>query len=316
MEQMTVESPRLRTATSLLELVGGTPLLRLDRYAGPAAAQVHAKLEFLNPGGSVKDRAAIGMILAAERAGQIAPGATLIEPTAGNTGVGLALIGNLRGYRVIVVVPEKFVGPKTSVMKVLGAEVVLTPTEKGMPYAIEKAKELAATIPGAFVPQQFANAANPEYHEETTAAEIHEQLGGVPDAVVMGGGTGGTFTGVARYFKKRNPDVRCVLVEPLGSIWGGGPAGPHKVEGIGNSFWPSTLDRAVIDEIRTITDDQSFVAVRELARSEGLLIGGSAGAAAHAARELARELGPGKRVVTLFADGFERYLGKGVFENL
>lgn len=316
MEQMTVESARLRTASSLLELVGGTPLLRLARYAGPAAAQVHAKLEFMNPGGSVKDRAAIGMILAAERAGQIAPGATLIEPTAGNTGVGLALIGNLRGYRVIVVVPEKFVGPKTAVMRVLGAEVVLTPTEKGMPHAIEKAKELAATIPGAFVPQQFANAANPEYHEATTAAEIHEQLGAVPDAVVMGGGTGGTFTGVARYFKKRDAKVRCVLVEPQGSIWGGGPIAPHKVEGIGNSFWPATLDRAVIDEIRTVTDDQAFVAVRELARSEGLLIGGSAGAAAHAAREVARDLGPGKRVVTLFADGFERYLGKGVFENL
>ncbi len=317
MEQSTLAVPRLRTAHSLLDLVGGTPLLRLDRYAGEGAAHIQAKLEFLNPGGSVKDRAAIGMILAAERAGRIAPGATLIEPTAGNTGVGLALIGNLRGYRVIVVVPEKFVGPKTAVMKVLGAEVVLTPTEKGMPFAIEKAKELAATIPGSYVPQQFDNAANPEYHEETTAAELHEQLGGaIPDAVVMGGGTGGTFTGVARYFKKRDPKVRCVLVEPQGSIWGGGPAGPHKVEGIGNSFWPSTLDRSVIDEIRTVSDEASFVAVRELARREGLLIGGSAGAAAHAAREVARELGPGRTVVTLFADGFERYLGKGVFENL
>lgn len=316
MEQSTLAAPRLRTAQSLLDLVGGTPLLRLDRYVGEGAAHVHAKLEFLNPGGSVKDRAAIGMILAAERDGRIAPGATLIEPTAGNTGVGLALIGNLRGYRVIVVVPEKFVGPKTAVMKVLGAEVVLTPTDKGMPFAIEKAKELAATIPGAFVPQQFDNPANPEYHEQTTAAEIDEQLGGAPDAVVMGGGTGGTFTGVARYFRKRDPKVRCVLVEPKGSVWGGGPQAPYKVEGIGNSFWPSTVDRSVVDEVRSVPDDASFAAVRELARSEGLLVGGSAGAAAHAAREVARELGPGKRVVTLFADGFERYLGKGVFENL
>lgn len=305
-----------QTVDSVLELIGETPLLRLRRYGRDTDASLYAKLEFLNPGGSVKDRAALGMIDAAEADGRLRPGATIVEPTAGNTGVGLALIGISRGYRVIVVVPEKFVGPKTVVMGIMGAEVVLTPTEKGMPGAIAKAREIAASMENAFVPQQFDNPDNPAYHQATTAPEIHAQLGRLPDAVVLGGGTGGTFTGVARYFKERNPGVRAVLVEPRGSIWGGGPAGPHKVEGIGNSFWPGALDRALIDEIQSVSDEDAFAAVKELARCEGLLIGGSAGAAAHAAREAARQLGPGRVVVTLFPDGFERYLGKGVFENL
>jgi cysteine synthase len=175
---------------------------------------------------------------------------------------------------------------------------------------------LAEQIPGSYVPQQFENPANPDYHYRTTAAEIHAQLGRVPDAVVIGAGTGGTFTGVVRYFKEKDAQVRGVLVEPVGSTWGGGPAGPHKVEGIGNSFWPGTLDRALIDEVLTISDEHSFAAVKELARREGLLVGGSSGSAAHAARDVAQRLGPGKAVVTVFPDAFERYLGKGVFENL
>jgi cysteine synthase len=256
------------------------------------------------------------MIEAAEAAGRLRPGATIIEPTAGNTGVGLALVGVSRGYRVVLVVPEKFVGPKTIVMGILGGEVVLTPTEKGMQGAIAKAKELAEQIPNAYVPQQFENPANPDFHYATTAREIHEQLGRLPDAVVLGAGTGGTFTGVARYFKERETRVRAVLVEPIGSTWGGGPAGPHKVEGIGNSFWPGALDRALIDEIVTVSDPDSFASVKELARTEGLLVGGSSGAAAHAARVVAEHLGPGHMVVTLFPDSFERYLGKGLFENL
>jgi cysteine synthase len=166
------------------------------------------------------------------------------------------------------------------------------------------------------VPQQFENPANPAYHYKTTAAEIHAQLGRIPDAVVLGAGTGGTFTGVARYFKEREARVRAVLVEPQGSVWGGGPAGPHKVEGIGNSFWPGALDRSLIDEIRTVGDDESFAVVKELARTEGLLVGGSSGSAAFAARDVAREMGAGSTVVTVLADGFERYLGKGIFENL
>ena len=304
-----------RVADSVLDIVGSTPLLRLRRYEPPNGAALYAKLEFLNPGGSVKDRAALGMILAAEQSGRLAPGATIVEPTAGNTGIGLALIGIARGYRVVLVVPEKFVGPKTHVMSALGAEVVLTPTEKGMPFAIEKARELAKTLPSAFLPQQFENEDNPDYHYATTAAEIHAQLGRVPDAIVLGAGTGGTFSGVARYFKERG-EVHAVLVEPQGSIWGGGPAGPHKVEGIGNSFWPGTLHRDLIDEIRTIDDQSSFAAVRELARSEGLLVGGSSGSVAHVSREVAQAFGPGRVVATLFPDGFERYLGKGIFENL
>jgi cysteine synthase len=305
-----------RVAGSVVELIGGTPLVRVSRVVPEGAAEVWAKLEFLNPGGSLKDRTALGMIEAAEAAGHLAPGATIIEPTAGNTGVGLALVGISRGYRVVMVVPEKFVGPKTEVMRVLGAEVILTPTEAGIQGAIAKAQEVAAALPGAFVPQQFENPANPDVHYKTTAAEIHAQLGRIPDALVLGAGTGGTFTGVARYFKERGPRVRAVLVEPQGSVWGGGPAGPHKVEGIGNSFWPGALDRSLIDEIRTIGDDESFAVVKELARTEGLLVGGSSGSAAFAAREVAREMGAGRTVVTVLADGFERYLGKGIFENL
>lgn len=304
----------LRVADNVLALVGATPMLRLRRYAPDV--DVQAKLEFLNPGGSIKDRAALGMVDAAEQAGLLRPGGTIIEPTAGNTGVGLALVGISRGYRVIVVVPEKFVGPKTHVMGVLGAEIVLTPTEKGMEAAIGRAKELASQIPGAYCPQQFDNPANPEVHYATTASEAHQQLGELPDAVVLGAGTGGTFSGVARYFKERARHVRAVLVEPEGSIWGGGQAGPHKVEGIGNSFWPGALQRDLVDEVRTVTDAEAFAAVKELARTEGLLVGGSSGAAAHAARLVGRALGPGARVLTVFPDGFERYLGKGVFENL
>jgi cysteine synthase len=311
-----VARPPARVASSILDLIGETPLLRLDRFGPRGAGAIYAKLEFLNPGGSVKDRAALGMIDAAEEKGLLRPGATIIEPTAGNTGVGLALIGISRGYRVVLVVPEKFVGPKTAVMKVLGAEVVLTPTEAGIQGAIAKARELAAVLPNAYVPQQFENPSNPEFHYRTTAAEVHEQLGRVPDALVLGAGTGGTFTGMARYFKERSSAVRAVVVEPKGSIWGGGPPGPHKVEGIGNTFWPATLDRSLIDEVKTISDDDSFAAVRELARTEGLLVGGSSGAAAHAAREIARTLPPGAVVLTVLPDGFERHLGKGIFENL
>ena len=303
-------------AQSILELVGATPMLRLNRYAPAGGAGIYAKLEFLNPGGSVKDRAALGMVDAAEAEGRLRPGATIIEPTAGNTGVGLALIGISRGYRVILVVPEKFVGPKTVVMKVLGAEVILTPTEAGIQGAIAKAQQIAAGLPGSYVPQQFENPANPDFHYRTTAVEIEDQLGRSPDAIVIGAGTGGTFTGLARYFKEREPRMRAVLVEPQGSVWGGGPPGPHKVEGIGNSFWPGALDRTLVDEVRTVSDDDAFASVRELARTEGLLVGGSSGAAAHAARDVARALPPSAAVVTVLADGFERYLGKGVFENL
>ncbi|HWX24056.1 MAG TPA: cysteine synthase family protein [Vicinamibacteria bacterium] len=316
MKQTSLQAPPKGAAETVLDLVGSTPLLHLNRYRPPGGGDIYAKLEFLNPGGSVKDRAALGMIDAAEAEGKLSPGATIIEPTAGNTGVGLALIGVSRGYRVILVVPEKFVGPKTIVMGVLGAEVVLTPTERGMQGAIAKAREIASQTPGSYVPQQFDNPANPEFHHRTTAVEAHDQLGRIPDVVVVGAGTGGTFTGLARYFKGHDPRVRAVLVEPQGSVWGGGPPGPHKVEGIGNSFWPGALDRSLIDEVHTVLDADAFAAVKSLARTEGLLVGGSSGAAAHAAWNVAARLGPGSTILTVFPDGFERYLGKGVFENL
>ena len=305
-----------RIYNNIIETVGHTPLVRLNKVTAGVDAAILLKCEFFNPLSSVKDRIGVAMIEAAEAEGRLRPGATIIEPTAGNTGVGLALIGISRGYRVILVVPEKFVGPKTAVMKVLGAEVILTPTEAGMQGAIAKAQAIAAGLPGSYVPQQFENPSNPEFHYRTTAVEIEDQLGRSPDAIVIGAGTGGTFTGLARYFKEREPRMRAVLVEPQGSVWGGGPPGPHKVEGIGNSFWPGALDRSLIDEVRTVRDEDAFAAVRELARTEGLLVGGSSGAAAHAAREVARALPPSAAVVTVLADGFERYLGKGVFENL
>lgn len=303
-------------AENIVELVGRTPLLHLGRFARPPLAGIFAKLEYLNPGGSVKDRAALGMILDAERRGILRPGSTIIEPTAGNTGIGLALIGVQRGYRVILCVPEGFSLEKMKVMEALGGEIEYISKEAGMKGAIERAHELAAQIENSFVPQQFANPANPDFHQETTAQEIIEQMEGRIDAVVMGAGTAGTFTGVARAVKKINPRALCVLVEPQGSIFGGGPPGEHKVEGIGQSqFIPPNLDREVADEILMIYDAEAYVHVRQLARTEGVLCGGSSGVAAAAARRIAERLGAGKRVVTLFPDGAERYMSQGIFDQ-
>lgn len=296
--------------SSVLDLIGDTPIVELSRLRRPGEGTVYAKLEVVNPGGSVKDRIAVGMIEAAERAGLLRPGGTLVEPTAGNTGVGLALVGRLRGYRVVVVVPEGFSREKIEVMKVLGAEVVRTPADKGMPEAIRLAKQIAAETDGAFCPQQFANPANPEVHYQTTGREIWEQMGGRVDAVCLGAGTGGTFTGVARFLRERNPACHVVLVEPEGSVFGGGKAGKHKVEGIGNSFVPETLDLALADEIMMVEDAPSYAMVRRLAAEEGILAGGSGGSAVEAAVRVARKLGEGRRVVAIVPDGFERYLSK------
>src|SRR5690349_23702305 len=222
-----------RIAENITELVGCTPMLHLHRMVPAGAADVYAKLEYLNPGGSIKDRAAIGMIKKAEAEGRLKPGGTIVEATAGNTGIGLALIGVNKGYRVVVCVPEKFAEEKVKVMRALGAEVIRTPDGDGMQGAIAKAKELAAKIPGSFTALQFENPANPDFHQKTTAEEIFEQMQGAVDAVVIGVGTGGTFTGVARSFKGKLPGVHCVAVETEGSVLGGGPKGPHKVEGIG-----------------------------------------------------------------------------------
>jgi cysteine synthase A len=306
---------RPRVAENITELVGQTPLLHLRRIVPAGAADVFAKLEYLNPGGSVKDRAAIGMIKKAEEQGRLKPGGTIVEATAGNTGVGLALIGVNKGYRVVVCVPEKFAEEKVKIMRALGAEVHRTPDEAGMPGAIEKAKELAAAIPDSFIALQFENPSNPDFHYATTGAEIFDQMEGKVDAVVIGVGTGGTFTGVARYLKQHVTKVRCVAVETEGSVLGGGPKGPHKVEGIGSSFIPKTFDPAVCDQIIMVTDKDAFATVAEMARLEGILGGSSAGANMFAALQVARDLGKGKRVVTIIPDSAERYMSKNIFEG-
>jgi cysteine synthase A len=311
----TTEAVRLRVADEITDLVGETPLLHLRKIVPPGAADVFAKLEYLNPGGSVKDRAAIGIIGRAEQQGLLHPGSTIIEATAGNTGVGLALIGISRGYRVVLFVPEKFSQEKVMLMRALGAEVTRTPDAEGMEGAIKRAYELAARTPGSFVAGQFANLANPDYHYETTGREIFEQMEGRIDAVVIGAGTGGTFTGVARLIKERIPGVLAIAVEPQGSILGGGPKGEHKIEGIGASFIPKTFNSTLADEIFMVRDPQAFATVAELARREGVFSGSSGGANVYAAIEIAKRLGAGKRVVTMIPDSAERYLSKGIFDG-
>jgi cysteine synthase A len=288
-------------------------MVRLSKFAGDGAGEILAKCEFLNPGGSVKDRLGLGMILEAEKQGKLGPGSTIIEPTAGNTGIGLALVGATRGYRVILCVPERYSIEKQKIMAALGGTVVRTPNETGMKGAIAKAHELAKEIPGAYVPQQFANPSNPKTHYETTGPEIFEQCEGRLDAILIGAGTSGTFVGVARYLAERLSDLLKIVVEPQGSIFGGGAAGPHKVEGIGNSFFPEVYDKSLVNEVITVGDEEAFATVRELAAREGLLVGGSSGCNAAAARRVARRLGPGKRVVTLLPDGAERYMSQGIF---
>jgi cysteine synthase len=306
---------QLRVAESITELVGATPLLHLKRLVPAGAADVYAKLEYMNPGGSVKDRAAIGMIERAEREGKLKPGGTIVEATAGNTGIGLALIGVNKGYNVVFFVPERFSMEKIKVMEALGARVLRTPDADGMQGAIQRARDFAAQTANAFVALQFENPANPDFHQETTAAEIYEQMEGKIDAFVIGVGTGGTFTGIARYMKERLPRVRCIAVETQGSVLGGGPAGEHKVEGIGASFMPKTFDRALADEIVMVRDTEAFQMVKDLARKEGVLGGSSAGATVHAALEVAKQLGAGKRVVTVIPDLAERYMSKKIFEG-
>jgi len=311
-----VYNPRRLTVRSLpkpvrniLDLVGNTPMVQL----GSIHENVFVKLEFLNPGGSVKDRIGIGMIAKAERDGLLRKGGTIIEPTAGNTGVGLALAGVRMGYRVILCVPEHFSVEKREVMKGLGGEVVLTPKDAGIRGAIAKAEELAQGIENSYVPQQFKNPYNSETHYETTGPEIWEQMDGRVDAFVCGCGTGGTFTGVARYLRERNPEVHCVVVEPQGSAIGGGQPGSHEVEGIGSSFLPPVLDLELAHEIIMVPDGPAFAMVKRLAGEEGILGGSSSGANVEAALQVAKKLGAGKRVVTIIPDGAERYMSKGIF---
>ncbi|MGA9566736.1 MAG: cysteine synthase family protein [Candidatus Korobacteraceae bacterium] len=309
----TAESTSLRVAENIADLVGETPVLHLRKIVPAGAADVFAKLEYLNPGGSIKDRAALGMIRRAEEDGQLRPGATIFEATAGNTGVGLALIGCNRGYKVMLAVPEGFSIEKVKLMEALGAEVVRTPESEGMMGAIDLVKARAARTPNSWVAAQFENQANPDFHYETTGREFYDQLQGQVDAVVIGSGTGGTFSGVARYFKERNPQVLAIAVETQGSVLGGGEKGPHEIEGIGASFIPKTFDGTLADEIIAVSDRDGFDMVKKLAAIEGVLAGSSAGANVFVSIDIAKRLGPGKRVATIIPDSAERYLSKDIF---
>jgi cysteine synthase A len=308
----------MKVVENILELVGQTPMLRLRRLEAAngdaGCAEIWVKLEYLNPGGSVKDRAALGIVLDAERRGVLRPGGTIVEATAGNTGVGLALIGVNRGYKVMLYVPEQFAEEKCKLMRGLGATVVRTPEAEGMAGAIRRALQFESETPGAFAALQFENPANPDFHEETTAAEIWEQMDGRVDAWVSGVGSAGTFTGIARFFKKQRAGILTVAVEPQGSVLQGGEPGPHLVEGIGVSFIPATFDRSVCDRVVMVMDEPAMAMVKRLAAEEGVFAGSSAGAMLCAAVDIAKELGAGKRVVTVIPDSAERYLSKGLLD--
>ncbi len=311
----------LRVASSILDLIGATPVLEMQRLGSSSGmrtedrASLFAKLEFLNPGGSVKDRAALGIVLDGERRGTLRAGMTIVEATAGNTGVGLALAGINRGYQVVLYVPEGFAEEKCILMRAFGAAVIRTPENEGIRGAIRAAHALMDGKDSYFLAGQFENQANPRFHHETTALELWEQMKGRVDAFVAGVGTGGTFSGIARFLKERHPHVLTVAVETEGSVLQGGTPGRHRVEGIGVSFVPDTFDGAVADEIMRVTDDDAFRMVGRLAREEGVLAGSSAGAAVHAALAVARRLGPGRRVATIVPDSAERYLSKHIFEG-
>jgi cysteine synthase A len=296
-------------ADSVLDLVGNTPLVRIGRLADPGWAEVLAKVESLNPAGSVKDRIAVSMIEDAEERGLLKPGDTVVEPTSGNTGVGLAMVAAVKGYRLIVTMPENMRVEARKLVARYGAEVILTPAIEGMSGAVHAAQELLKKNRGYFMPQQFDNPANPEVHRRTTAREILRATGGRLDAFVAGVGTGGTITGVGEVLKETNRDILIVAVEPARSpVLGGGKAGMHRIQGIGASFVPTVLNREVYDEVIAVRDEDAFELTKRLTKKEGLLVGISAGANVFAALKIARRLGSGKRVVTVLPDTGERYL--------
>ncbi|HBU08642.1 MAG TPA: cysteine synthase A [Candidatus Omnitrophica bacterium] len=297
-----------KVANNVLELVCNTPVIRLNRLPDKDSAVIYAKLEQFNPGGSVKDRICLSMIQEAEKEGLLKSGSTIIEPTSGNTGIGLAMVGAVRGYRVILTMPETMSIERIYILKSLGAEVVLTPGIEGMSGAIKKAEELLKNTPNSFMPQQFKNKANPKIHRETTAREILNVLGNKIDAFVAGVGTGGTITGVGEVLKERNPKIKVIAVEPLASaVLSGEKPGAHKIQGIGAGFVPEILNREVIDRIIKVSDNDAFKTARRLAKEEGLFVGLSSGAAAWAALKIAQDLGKNKTVVTIFPDTGERY---------
>ena len=305
---MTMNSTKQKVADTVLELIGNTPMVRLRRLPEPRMAAVLAKLESFNPGGSVKDRICLSMIEDAEARGLLKPGAVIVEPTSGNTGIGLAMIGAVKSYKVILTMPESMSAERIQILKSYGAHVVLTPAKEGMSGAVKRAEAIVKETPGAFMPQQFLNPANPEVHRRTTAQEILRAVDEELDAFVAGIGTGGTITGVGEVLKKKLPHVKIVAVEPKSSaVLSGGAPGPHMIQGIGAGFVPQVLNRSVIDEIIPVSDEQAYEMSRRLAKEEGLFVGISAGAACWAALEVARELGPGKTLVVVLPDTGERY---------
>ena len=309
----------MKTYDRITDLIGGTPLLKLTNYnrLNSLGATIYGKLEYFNPAGSVKDRIAKAMIDDAETKGILKPDSVIIEPTSGNTGIGLAAVAAARGYRIILTMPETMSIERRNLLKAYGAELVLTEGAKGMKGAIEKAHEIAAEIPHSFIPSQFTNVANPEAHRRTTGPEIWEDTDGKVDIFVAGVGTGGTVSGVGQYLKEKNPAVRIVAVEPAGSpVLSQGTSGPHKIQGIGAGFVPDTLDTAVYDEIIAVGNEDAFDTGRTLARKEGLLVGISSGAAVWAATELAkRPENKGKIIVALLPDTGERYLSTPMFSD-
>lgn len=303
----------MKVVNSITDLIGQTPLIRLQRMVKPGMANVYVKVEYFNPGGSVKDRIAWGMIQDAEKRGVLRPGGTIIEPTSGNTGIGLAMIAAARGYRLIVVMPDSLSIERRVLMAAYGAEFVLTPGAEGMNGAIEEAKRLLSENPSYFMPQQFENPANPEAHRLSTALELLDQMPGL-DAFVAGIGTGGTITGVGEILKARLPEVKIIGVEPASSpVISGGRPGPHKIQGIGAGFIPAVFNKTILDQLIQLSNDDALETARRLAKEEGILVGISSGAAVCAALQVAETLGEGKNIVVLAPDTGERYLSTELF---
>ncbi|MFZ3065394.1 MAG: cysteine synthase A [Nitrospirota bacterium] len=306
-----------RLYNNVVELIGNTPLIKINRISEESSAEIFVKLESFNPAGSVKDRIALNMIEDAEAKGKIKKGDTIIEPTSGNTGIGLALVCAVKGYRLILVMSESMSFERRNLLASYGAELVLTPAKDGMQGAIDKANEISKGHPEYFMPNQFENPANPAMHKKTTAVEIWDAMDGRIDAFVAAVGTGGTITGVGEFLKEKNPDIKIIAVEPAGSpVLSGGKPGPHKIQGIGAGFIPKVLNRGIIDKVITVGDDDAFRMAKRLAREEGLLVGISSGANMMAALQVAKELGKGRRVVTVLPDTGERYFSIEKYFNM
>lgn len=301
----------------ITESIGNTPLVRLNKLSPEGGATIYGKVEFFNPGGSVKDRICLNMLDEAEQQGQLKPGGTIVEPTSGNTGIGLALVAAVRGYKLILVMPESMSLERASLLSSYGAQLILTPAWEGMKGAIKEAESIVSQNPEYYMPDQFSNPANPAMHKKTTALELWDALDGKIDAFVAAVGTGGTITGCGEVFKERNPSVKIIAVEPAGSpVLSGGEPGPHKIQGIGAGFVPKVLNRSILDDIFRVTDDQAYQTTKLLAKKEGLLVGISSGANVFAAQNVAKELGPGKNVVTVLCDTGERYLSIEKYFNI